>query len=65
MKAKKVSFDSQASGFLDELADFLDPGESMIVTYENGKYVVEFNHEQIFDDFSMPKYLLQLLQRVS
>lgn len=65
MRAQKVSFDSQVTDMLYELGGFLAPGENMIVTYENGKYVVEFNHEQIFDDFSMPKDLLKLLRRVS
>lgn len=65
MKAQKVSFDSQAIGFLDELAAFLDPGENMIVTYEDGKYFVEFEREENIDEFNFPDDLLPMLRRVS
>ena len=63
MRATKVSFpDNQyTTNMLYELGSFLDPGENMIVTYENGKYYVEFEHEEVFDDFSMPADLLKLL----
>lgn len=66
MKAQKVSFpDYQVTDMLYELGGFLAPGESMMVTYEYGKYVVEFEHEENFNDLNMPEDLLKLLQRVS
>ena len=63
IRATKVSFpDNQyTTNMLYELGSFLDPGENMIITYENGKYYVEFEHEEVFDDFSMPADLLKLL----
>lgn len=65
MKAQKVSFDSQAIGFLDELAGFLDPGESMLVTYSSGKYTVEFERDEAIDEDNFPADMLPLLRRVS
>ena len=65
MKAKKISCSSQASGFLDELAGFLDPGESMLVTYSAGKYTVEFEHDEAIDEDNFPADMLLRLRRVS
>ena len=64
-KAKKVSCSSQAAGFLDELAGFLGPDESMIVTYSGGNYTVEFEHDVVIDADNFPADMLLLLRRVS
>jgi len=65
MKAKKISCSSQAAGFLDELAGFLGPDESMIVTYSGGNYTVEFENEVVIDADNFPAEMLLLLRRVS